>query len=174
MRSECGGAEFAWLSHLLCEQYDLAYVSIFVSRKSFLIAAKDDSIYVFVYNSGNPTSLWPRTSLAPSLPCQDDIQHARPPCDQACRPSKSIIHHLQRRCKIFLAGVNLLLLTYCVLLSILFFCFFLAFFLFKSSRKWRADVILQFYWCIYRLFLGYFNDNMILVYTLEIIAIWCN
>ena len=71
------------------------------------------------------------------------------------RPSKCLLHHLQRRCNIFLACVNLLLLTYGVLQLILFLVAFLGTFCVKVPGN-EAEVILQFYWRIYRVFLGYF------------------
>ena len=69
--------------------------------------------------------------------------------------SKCHLHHLQGWCKIFRTGVNLCSehAVICPKLSVLsHFCLLL----YKSSRKSRTKVILQFCYCIYSVFLGYF------------------
>ena len=83
------------------------------------------------------------------------------------RPSKCPNHHNQRLCKIFLAGINLFLQTYCVLLQIWFFSTFSCSFLCKISGKWRAKVFKSFnivFWMIVYVsvwFINYWNHDCV-------------
>ena len=96
-------------------------------------------------------------------------------CGQGeARPSKCLNHHNPRLCKIFVAGVNLLLQTYGVCPKFIFGWIFTPS-LSKKSRKRRAKCI---FLSFNSVFTRYLKSTLFklcnLGYNLEIMAICCN